>query len=95
MQIDNDEVRRIARLSRIELDETAIEALRDDLRSILDYVEMLDVVDTEGVPATARTSEDDSSLRDDRPRASLPAERASADAPGAEGGFFRVPRVLK
>lgn len=95
MRIDNEEVRRIARLARIDLDESAAEELRADLARILDHVAVLEVLDTEGVPATARTSEDSSHLREDRPGPSLPPGRASAQAPEAAEGFFRVPRVLR
>lgn len=95
MQIDGEQVRQIARLARIDLDESAVEGLRDDLRRILDYIEVLDVIDTEGVPATSRTFEETSHLREDRARVSPFAGRADDDAPEAEDGFFRVPRVLK
>ncbi len=95
MPIDSEEVRRIAELARLELDETTVETLRPQLQRILDYVAMLDAVDTERVPPTSRTGDEASHLREDRVEPSAGVERVVREAPESADGFFRVPRVIR
>lgn len=66
----------------------------EQLTSILNYVEQLKAVGTDGVAATSnpRTAADMS--REDVVRASLPVEAALANAPEAEDGAFRVPKII-
>jgi aspartyl-tRNA(Asn)/glutamyl-tRNA(Gln) amidotransferase subunit C len=95
LSIDEGEVRRIARLARLDPDDSAVERLGRELQSILDHVAMLDELDfTEepAIPAPGRTGQPP---RSDEPRPGLASDRAVANAPDADSDLFRVPRILE
>ncbi|MCK4343567.1 MAG: Asp-tRNA(Asn)/Glu-tRNA(Gln) amidotransferase subunit GatC, partial [Phycisphaerae bacterium] len=58
------------------------------------YFRILDPVDTEGVEPLAHALPVTNVLREDEPAGSLGSEKALANAPQREQGFFRVPKVL-
>jgi aspartyl-tRNA(Asn)/glutamyl-tRNA(Gln) amidotransferase subunit C len=92
-----DEIQRLARLARLDLEPEEASRLAADLTTILDYVAMLDDLDLAGVPphGEAVGPGAPSSLRDDVPHPSLPTTRAMAAAPEEGEGLFRVPPVLE
>lgn len=94
MRIDVDDVRRIAHLARLRLREEEVAAFRDELTAILDHVERLAEADVTGIEPSAHPRGGAQPLREDEPADSLPAERATANAPDAARGHFRVPKVL-
>lgn len=95
MALSAEEVRRIARLARLELTEEEVEACRRDLSRILAYAEGLREVPTEGVEPSAHVLDLSNVWREDRPGAPLGADVAASGAPEAAGGCFRVPRVIE
>jgi aspartyl-tRNA(Asn)/glutamyl-tRNA(Gln) amidotransferase subunit C len=92
--VSRDEVRRIARLARIRVDDAEADALGRDLGAVLGYVELLDSLDTTGVEATSTVIPLATPLRADEPTAPLAPEVAVMNAPSAEGSAFAVPRVI-
>lgn len=89
------EVERVAALAHLDLtaDETAL--LAKQLGQILEYAERLREVDTTAVAAAWRPPGGGAALREDVPRPSLARDDVLAGAPdAADGGFFRVPRVI-
>ena len=90
-----EEVRKIARLARLQL--TQAEELRyaQQLSAVLDYAGRLKEVDTSEIPPTATVLPLKAPLRRDEVRPSPPRERLLSNAPEAETGMFRVPRVLE
>ena len=86
-----DEVRKIARLSSLELTDNEAEVFAEQFSTILDYFELLKTVD---IPETV-TDVDESDLsgiRDDKMEESpVSPEQFSAYL---ENGFFKVPRVI-
>lgn len=92
--LDHDQVRRIAKLSRLILTDTEVEACADQLSRVLDYFRQLDSIDTSRVEPLDHPLPLTNVLRDDQPRGSLDADAALANAPQREGAFFRVPKVL-
>ena len=94
MAIDNAEVRRIAGLANLELDDATLETFRLQLQSILDYVSMLEELDVRAIEATSASLVDEQRLRDDEELPQLSDDEALANAPDAAAGHFRVPRVL-
>jgi len=95
MAITREEVRHVALLFRLGLSEEDIARFQEQLSQILDYFQILQQVDTEGVPPTSHTLPLENVMRDDEARPSYPAEDILANAPLAEGGFFRVRAVLE
>jgi len=94
-RITRPEVERIADLARLSLSESETEAMAGDLATILEYVEALSGVDTEGVEPTAHVLPLATPLREDEPRPGLPPEEALAGAPRAAEGAFLVPAVIE
>ena len=89
-----DEVRRLARLSRLELSDAEREAMTRQLGRIVDYVAQLQQVDTEGVEPLAHALDVSNVFRSDEPAPSLPVDQALANAPKRSGDFYSVPAVL-
>lgn len=89
-----EEVRHIARLTRLGLGDDEVERMRVQLADILAYFQSLAAVDTEGVEPTGHSTEIDTVMRDDVPAASLDRQEVLENAPDQNGEFFRVPRIL-
>ena len=95
MPIEANEVRRIAALAKLDLDDQQRETFRHQLESILDHVAMLDALDVESVEPTASTLEAERPWREDREHDSLPVTQSLRNAPDPSEGHFRVPKVLR
>lgn len=92
--IARETVEHIARLARLKMGPDEIERYRRDLAAILAYIEQLNELDTEAVAPTAHPLAAHTVLRDDELRESYDPDRALGNAPGREGSFFTVPKVL-
>jgi aspartyl-tRNA(Asn)/glutamyl-tRNA(Gln) amidotransferase subunit C len=95
MKLSREEVLHIARLARVALTEDEITRLSEQLSNLLEHFEVLQRVDTEGVPPTAQSVTLQSVMREDRVELSLPPENILANAPRREGDCFRVRAVLE
>ena len=93
-KITADDVRKVAQLARLELPEETIATYTGQLERILDYVDQLQAVDTEGVATTTRAVEVVNATRDDRVETTDVREDLLNQAPLREGDFFRVPKIL-
>ncbi len=94
MGISVDEVRRIAGLAQLELDEQELPRYAQQLGAILGFMERLSQVDTEGVDADPGSPVAEDHLRPDTPLPGLRPKDALKNAPEEEDGQFGVPRVL-
>ena len=93
-KIDAEQVRKVARLARLELEEREVEEFAGQLSSILEYVEKMNELDTEGVEPLAHCLPISNVLREDVARESIGSEAALANAPQRDGEFFKVPKIL-
>jgi len=89
--IDREQVLHVARLARLDLGEDEIERMATELSGILGHVERIGELDLEAVEPTSHVVTLENVLRPDRPRPSLPVERALEPAPDVADGAFRVP----
>ena len=94
MGISKEEVVHVAKLARLHLDEEAIDLYTKQLGEILTYMATLNRVDTQGVPPTSHAIFINNAFREDEVKASVPVERALANAPQSEDGSFVVPKVI-
>ncbi|OUX73358.1 MAG: aspartyl/glutamyl-tRNA(Asn/Gln) amidotransferase subunit C [Synechococcus sp. TMED90] len=92
--ITADDVRKVAHLARLDLPEDTIATYTGQLERILDYVDQLQAVNTEGVPATTRAVEVVNVTREDTVVATEVRDDLLNQAPLREGDFFRVPKIL-
>ncbi len=95
MKLSREEVKHIALLSRLELKEEEVEKFRTQLSEILDFVEKLNELDTEGIDPKFQIIPPRNVLREDVPGISMPRERALMNAPETDGEHFIVPKVVK
>ena len=89
-----EEVKHIALLYRMGLDEQEVERLRHQLSDILESFSALQEVDTRDVPPTGHSVAMQNVMRDDDTAAPMPSEDTLANAPLREDDFFRVKAVL-
>lgn len=94
-QITKDQVRHVALLSRLALDESELERYTGDLTRILDYVEQLQEVNTQGVEPMAHALKLVNVFAADEPALGLTNEEALANAPDSESDCFKVPKVIQ
>ena len=94
-KLDPDQVRRIARLARINLSPDELEQFSNQLSDILDYVDQLDELNTDDVEPTSHPLKISNVFRDDKVGQSLSSQEALANAPQTHGDFFAVPKVLE
>ena len=94
MKISRDEVAHVAQLARLELDDHALEQFSRQLGTILEYVEKLNQVDTQGVVPTSHAISLTNAFRDDEGYDHLNTDEALANAPDKDQGGFLVPKVI-
>ena len=93
-KIDQALVRKVAKLSRLELTEAEVEEFTGQLSAILDYMEKMNELDTTNVEPLAHCLPISNVLRQDSVRESLGTEKTLANAPQQDGQFFKVPKIL-
>ncbi|MBL7072251.1 MAG: Asp-tRNA(Asn)/Glu-tRNA(Gln) amidotransferase subunit GatC [Candidatus Omnitrophica bacterium] len=94
--ITEDDVRYVADLSRLRLDDGEIVTFKDQLAGILGYIEQLNEVDVENVlPTTHVLSSMKNVFREDVLGESIPPEEALQNAPSKKDNFFKVPKIIK
>ncbi|MEQ1694440.1 MAG: Asp-tRNA(Asn)/Glu-tRNA(Gln) amidotransferase subunit GatC [Hyphomicrobiaceae bacterium] len=95
MHVDTATVRRIARLARIKVTDEEAKGLEKELSGILNWVEQLDEVNTDGVEPMTRVVAQDMKKRADVVTDGEMAEAVTANAPMSEDNFFVVPSVME
>ncbi len=93
-KISSSDVRKVAKLARLELPEDQIETYTAQLEDILTYVDQLQEIDTQNIPPTTRAVEVVNAMRKDIVKRNCSREDILNQAPHREGDFFRVPRIL-
>jgi aspartyl-tRNA(Asn)/glutamyl-tRNA(Gln) amidotransferase subunit C len=95
MKIDRAQLDKIAHLSRLEFDEKDAEKMMKDMTAIVDWVEKLKELNTDGVEPLTTMSYEVNMFREDEVREHLSHERALANAPKKDKDYFRVPKVIE
>ena len=94
-RITSDEVRHLSVLTRVGMTDDEVELMRDQMSNILDNIDILNQVDTEGVEPTAHSVDGVSVMRDDEITNATSVEEMMANAPRREGDHIRVRAVLE
>jgi len=95
MGLTLEDVQHVALLARVGLTPEELERYRSQLENILENFQVLQDVDTEGVPPTGHSVALENVLRDDEPGPSFDKEDILANAPRREEDYFRVRAVLE
>ena len=95
MSLDSDDVKRIARLARIETSDAEAQATQAQLNSIFDLIAAMQAVDTRDVSPMAHAQEVYQRLRDDVVTETDRHAAFQAVAPAVENGLYLVPKVIE
>jgi len=94
MSVTIKDVAYIAELARLSFTEVEKEKMTSELNAILQYVEKLNEIDTDGVEPLSSIHDEVNVLRDDIRQESISNETALLNAPDKLDRFFRVPKVI-
>ncbi len=94
MSLTLEDVRKVAKLARLELSADDLARMQAQLSAILDYVAQLNELDTAGVEPLAHPLPIANVFRPDEPIPSLPVDAALQNAPNRVGDYFGVPAVF-
>jgi aspartyl-tRNA(Asn)/glutamyl-tRNA(Gln) amidotransferase subunit C len=95
MSIDQNTVRRIARLARIRVEDSDLPRLEGELNSILKWIEMLHEVDTTDVEPMTSVVKMSMKMRDDVVTEGHDPASVTGNAPRVEDDFYVVPKVVE
>jgi aspartyl-tRNA(Asn)/glutamyl-tRNA(Gln) amidotransferase subunit C len=95
MSLDAEEVRKIAHLARLGVDESEFESYARNLSDILAFVEQLNAVDTRGVEPMEHPLDASQRLRADEVSETDQRDRFQTVAPKVEAGLYLVPKVIE
>ena len=93
-KINKDEVKKVAHLARLELDENAINNHVEQLKKILEYIKQLEEINTDNVPCTTRAIEVTNAFRKDEMKNYENIEDLLELGPSREDQYFKVPKII-
>jgi aspartyl-tRNA(Asn)/glutamyl-tRNA(Gln) amidotransferase subunit C len=91
--IGEDDVRYVAKLARLRLEQDEVLRMTDELAKILAHIDKMSELDTTDVPPTAHVLDLVNVTRPDKPRPSISRADALRNAPSVSDDCFRVPRM--
>ena len=95
MKISKKEVLDTAELARLEFEDSHLEKFTEQLGRILEYIEDLNELNTDGIEPTSHVLELTTPLREDRVDQLITTEEALQNAPEKDDDFFVVPKVIE
>lgn len=95
MALTPDKISSLAHLARLGIEPGALSPLADDLTNVLDLVEQLQAIDTDGVEPMAHPASASLWLREDEVTELDQRDTLQAPAPSTQDGYFLVPRVIE
>jgi len=93
-KITKEDVKKVAHLARLELNENEINNHAEQLEKILDYIKQLEKIDTDDVPSTSRAIEVINVFRKDEKKNSDCKKEVFELAPSKEDKYFKVPKII-
>ena len=93
-KITKEEVKKVAQLARLELNEGEINKHAEQLEKILEYIKQLETIDTNEVPCTTRAIEVTNVFRKDEKKNSDSTEELLGLGPSREDQYFKVPKII-
>jgi aspartyl-tRNA(Asn)/glutamyl-tRNA(Gln) amidotransferase subunit C len=95
MSVTKEDVRKVARLSRIAVEDARLETLAGELNGILGWIDQLNEVDVEGVEPMTSVVEAVMPMREDVVTDGDKVDEILANAPKSDDGFFVVPKAVE
>ncbi len=94
MEINDQHIDKLSDLARLQFNREEREAMKADMKKMIDFVEQLNGVDTTGVEPLIYMTEDTLELRKDELGPELSQADALKNAPSKDSDYFKVPKVL-
>ena len=95
MEITDSLIDHIAHLARLEFNGEEKEHIKSDLTNIIDFIDQLNSVDTEGVEPLIFMTDSINVLREDKTEVTITQEEALKNAPNHDSDYFKIAKVLK
>lgn len=95
MAVSAEDVKKVAFLSRLRIDDDKLEATKDEFNKILNWIDELNEVDTDGVEPLVSVNQMNITMRKDVITEGDQVEAVLANAPLKEYGYFVVPKVVE
>lgn len=93
-RVTPEDVRHVAKLARLALDDAQLARFAGQLEPILGYVDKLNECDVTNVEPLAHALPVSNALRDDVAEPGLPIDKVLQNAPDTDGRFFKVPKII-
>lgn len=94
MSLSIEDVRRVAELARLGMDDAELAVMHEDLSSMLEHINLLHQIDTDGVAPTIQVTGMTNIWREDEIGESLSQETAIKNAAASRHGFFAVSAIM-
>ncbi len=95
MSVSEKDVHYIANLARLQVTEEEAKMYAKDMNNILEYMDLLNELDTSDVEPLEHVIDLDSRFRKDEAKEPVSHEDALKNAPDADSDYFRVPKVIE
>ncbi|NLC16361.1 MAG: Asp-tRNA(Asn)/Glu-tRNA(Gln) amidotransferase subunit GatC [Clostridiales bacterium] len=95
MTITLEEIKKISKLSRIEFDDQELKEIQDEFNAIINAIDRLNELNTEGIVPTYSAPLDVEELREDIIKPSWDREKILQNAPEHEDGAFKAPTIVE
>ena len=95
MQIDDKMLEKLEKLSALKIPDDKREEFKGQLSKIVDFVDVLNELNLDGIEAAVRTVSGGTPLRDDEPRKSDVIDIILQNAPQKQGKSFEVPKIIE
>ncbi len=94
-KLTREEVAKVAHLARLKLSDQELDTFTSQLGQVLEYVDVLNEIDTENVEPMAHAIEVSNVFREDEVCSSLSRDAALQNAPLSDGKYYLVPQILE
>ena len=95
MPISKKEIQHIAKLAKLQFQESEEEILANDMSRMIDYIDTLNQVDTSTTPPLTHVHDLSHKVRSDSVQQRITHEDALKNAPDSDGEYFHVPKVIR
>ena len=94
MNINQNVISKLARLSKLKFNEDEMKLISNDLSKMLDFINQLQDLDTEGIDPLIHMNEEINNWREDKVQGMISQGEALSNSPVKDGTYFKLPKVL-
>ena len=94
MKINQNVISKLARLSKLKFNEDEMKLISNDLSKMLEFINQLQDLDTEGIDPLIHVNEEINNWREDQVQGMISQEEALSNSPVKDGTYFKLPKIL-